>query len=447
MRSIRGELFAWLSIGLIVAVVCAAIGTYLRARDEANALFDHELQEMAASLIGVPFSTSIPTGTVHPGSNALVVQIWDRSGVQIYLSEPRRDLPQHAQLGFSTISTSNGDWRVFSTFAEEEVVQIAQPMSVRRELAASMALRTILPLLAVLPFLALLVWYTIGRALRRLDRLALAVGKRSSLVLEPLSERKVPSEVQPLVHALNGLLHRLGSALDAQRVFIADAAHELRTPLTAVNLQAQVAERAVTEDERRASLAQLRSGLDRVSRLIDQLLTLAREAPGVTDRPATHVKLLELARSVIAHQVALATARGVDLGLGEAAAAVAPETTTILGDASGLYTLLSALVDNAIRYTPAGGRIDVAVARDGDVVALSVCDSGRGIPADERTRVFDRFYRAGNATDVPGSGLGLAIVKSIADRHGATLTLGPGFSGTGGEGLCVALRFPAAEYI
>jgi two-component system OmpR family sensor kinase len=254
-----------------------------------------------------------------------------------------------------------------------------------------------------------------------------------------------PREVQPLVHALNGLLQRLGSALDAQRAFIADAAHELRTPLTAVNLQAQVAERATGEEERRAALAQLRAGLDRVSRLIDALLTLAREEPGVAERPATRVELAGIARDVIADQAALAAAHGVDLGLAETTVSASPESSAIDGDAAGLATLLSALVDNAIRYTPPGGRIDVGVGRDDGEVVLSVCDTGRGIPADERARVFDRFYRAGNASDVPGSGLGLAIVKSIADRHAATLTLGPGLGGPSGEGLGATLRFPAAR--
>jgi two-component system OmpR family sensor kinase len=446
MKSIRRELFVWLSIGLLLAVVAAATGTYLRARDEANTLFDFHLKEMAASLTGSPLSSGItPASAKGTGSDALVVQIWDKHGVRVYLSHSRREPPKHKDLGFSDVTTTNGDWRVFSVVDEDHVVQIAQPMSARRDLAASMALHTIAPLLVVMPFLVLLVWYTIRRALRPLDRVAAAVGRRSSSALEPLSEQSVPNEVQPLVHALNGLLHRLGTALDGQRAFIADAAHELRTPVTAVNLQAQVAERATTDDERRAALRQLRAGLDRASHLIDQLLTLAREEPGVAERPPARIDLRELASEVIGEQAGVAAARGVDLGLVESNAPPIAGAFTVDGDAAGLATLVSALVDNAVRYTPSGGRVDVAVTRDGNSVVLNVCDSGRGIPPDEQARVFDRFYRAGNVSDIPGSGLGLAIVKSVADRHGAQLALAPGYAGPAGAGLSVTLRFPSAS--
>jgi two-component system OmpR family sensor kinase len=248
MRSIRRELLAWLLAGLLVAVAVAAVGTYLRAREEANALFDHQLQEMVASLIDAPFAAA-PEGVLGSGAgeDALVVQIWDRNGVQLYLSQPQRVLPRYAQLGFTNLRTESGEWRVFSALAGGQVVQVAQPMHARRELAASMALRTIVPLLAVLPVLGLLIWFIIARGLEPLERVAAAVGRRSSTALEPLSERGLPSEVRPLVHALNGLLDRLGQALTAQRTFIADAAHELRTPLTAVHLQAQLAERATTD--------------------------------------------------------------------------------------------------------------------------------------------------------------------------------------------------------
>ena len=241
----------WLLGGLALAIIAAAFGTYFRAREEANALFDYQLKEMAASLTDAPFAPApAGVGALGPGSNALLVQIWDRNGVQLYLSQPHRVLPQNAQLGFTTVDTKSGAWRVFSTLAGSQVVQVAQPMSARRELATSMALRTVVPLLVALPVLALLIWLTIARGLAPLDRVAAAVERRSPTLLEPLSESGLPREVQPLVGALNGLLGRLSHALAAQRSFIADAAHELRTPLTAVHLQAQLAERAT--DRRRA---------------------------------------------------------------------------------------------------------------------------------------------------------------------------------------------------
>jgi two-component system OmpR family sensor kinase len=432
-RSIRRELLIWLLAGLLLALAVAAVGTYLRAREEANELFDYQLKEMAASLVGAPFVAAPNLAGGANGNGALVVQIWDRNGVQLYLSQPHRELPQYAQLGFTTIRTDEGAWRVFSTFDGSQVVQVAQPMSARRELAASMALRTILPLLAALPVLALLIWFIIARGLQPLDRVAAAVARRSSTLLEPVSERGLPSEVQPLVHALNGLLDRLGHALDAQRSFIADAAHELRTPLTAVHLQAQLAERASTEDERRRALADLKAGLERATRLSEQLLTLAREEPGVIERAPVSVDLAELAREAIGELAPLAEAKSIDLGLN------ASGTANLMGDPAALRALVSNLVDNALRYTPSGGRVDVSIDIEPEgAIVLSVRDTGPGIAMPERERVFDRFYR-GQTVGAPGSGLGLAIVRSVADRHGAKVELGEGIEGAG---LGVRVRFP-----
>ncbi len=439
MRSIRHQLLVWLLAGLSLAIIGAAIGTYLRARDEANALFDYQLKEMAASLTDAPFAGIPPNASnAAPGPDTLVVQIWDRNGVQLFMSQPRRVLPQHAQLGFTTISTDSGEWRIFSTLSGGQVVQVAQPMSARRELAASLALHTIVPLLAVLPFLGILIWFTIARGLSPLDRLATDVARRSPTALEPLAEANVPREVQPLIHALNGLLERLGNALSAQRSFIADAAHELRTPLTAVHLQAQLAERAGSDTERKAALSELKGGLDRATRLSEQLLALAREEPGVPDRPLARVDLAAIARGVVADTVALATAKGIDLG------ADANGAVFVRGDANALTTLISNLVDNAVRYTPAPGRVDVIARVDGALAVLEVRDTGVGISVNDRSRVFDRFYRgsAAQVADAHGSGLGLAIVKRIAERHGTQVELGTGIDG---RGLGVTVRFPLTE--
>jgi two-component system OmpR family sensor kinase len=444
-HSIRRTLLVWLAAGLVVAVAAAAVATYLRAREEANEIFDYQLRQMAASLTGIPLAGT-PGGLVV-GDDALVVQVWDRNGIQLFVSQPQQPLPQYARLGFNTVTTPAGAWRVFSTLAGDQVVQVAQPMSARRALAASMALRTIVPLLVVAPLLALFIGIGVARGLAPLARLAAAVGKRVPGGLTPVDEAGLPSEVRPLAQALNGLLSRLDRALGAQRAFIADAAHELRTPLTAVDLQAQLAERAESDAERRAALTELRAGLARATHLVEQLLTLAREEPGIAERRSAPVNLGELARSVVADQTAIAVARGVDLGMtGRAAEGPAAAPIVVDGDAAALRALLSNLVDNAVRYTPPDGRVDVSVEKAEDDAVVSVCDSGPGIPASERARVFDRFYRAapGGATGVPGSGLGLSIAKRIAERHDATISLGPGLAGAAGEGLAVTVRIPIA---
>ena len=445
-RSLRAVLLAWLTVSLLLAGVIAAVATYQRARDEANVLFDYQLQQMAASLTGMPIAASAPPGT-PPGADALVVQVWDRNGVQVYLSQPHARLPQHAQLGFKTVATENGAWRVFSMLAGEQVVQVAQPIAVRAALARSMALRTIFPLLAVLPFLLVLSWLAIARGLRPVERLAGALQERSARALSPLPEADLPQEIRPLVHALNGLLARLDEAHSAQRTFIADAAHELRTPLTAVHLQAQLAERAADDHERAQAFAELRAGVERATHLVEQLLTLAREEPGVVQRPFAGVDLGALAQQVVVDRAALAAARGIDVGY---ASSERREPVLVMGDRDALYTLAANLVDNAVRYTPAGGRVDVAVLQQEGRPTLLVRDTGPGIAREEQPRVFDRFYRAPGVSS-PGSGLGLAIVKRIAERHRAAIELGAGLPHDAGDppargpGLGVTVRFPAID--
>lgn len=459
-RSIRSTLVAWLAAGLAVSLVVAAVLTYQRTRDEANALFDLQLRQTAASIIGMPIAGSEPFPGAS-GDEGLVVQIWDRQGMRIYrsrapMSEGER-MPERSTPGFATIDTPAGPYRVFSVLANGQIVQVGQPLRVRSELAARLALSTILPLAIITPIIALLVWIAVRRGLAPLERVANAVKKRSPSQLSPLRASGWPREVEPLVEALNDLLGRLERAIDAQRAFVADAAHELRTPLAALALQAQLAEREATPGARERALADLRGGLARATRVVEQLLALAREEPGVTSRPFVTVDLALLAREVVGSLAPLAAAKSIDLGMANVDGDV-----TIEGDRDALETLLANLVDNAIRYTPPGGRVDVAVERQGndapirytrpggrvDVAVqrqgndalIAVRDSGPGIPADERVRVFERFAR-GAAPDAPGSGLGLAIVKRIVERHGGTVQLAEGLDG---KGLGVVVRFPAA---
>jgi two-component system OmpR family sensor kinase len=250
-----------------------------------------------------------------------------------------------------------------------------------------------------------------------------------------LPERDLPEEIQPLVTALNDLLARLGRTLAAQRNFVADAAHELRTPLTALRLQVQLAERAQEPVERASAFATLRQGLERATHLVEQLLTLARQEPEAADQPFAPVQLGELVHEVVSALEPLAAARSIDLGV------TRNEGGTIRGARESLRTLVMNLVDNAIRYTPAGGRVDVASYREGARAVLAVTDTGPGVPPEERERVFDRFYRR-VGSETSGSGLGLSIVRNIAQRHGAQVMLD---SGPAWRGLSVCVVFPPHE--
>ncbi|MGH8738689.1 MAG: ATP-binding protein [Burkholderiales bacterium] len=431
--SIRRQLLVWLLGSATLAVAAGTVSTYLVARKEANELADYHLQQMALSFRDHALANDLIPHEDEPGQSLeVLVQIWNEEGVRLYMSHPRSGIPDRAQLGFADVASREGRWRVYSVQVKDHVIQVAQPYAVRDRIAATVALRTAWPLAAVLPLLGLLIWFTVGRGLSPLERLARDVRRRSPDALDALPQGGLPEEVRPLVQSLNDLLQRLERALHTQRAFVADAAHELRTPLTALRLQAQVAERATDQAERGEALGSLKQGVERASHVVQQLLTLAREEYPPASEPGP-VRLDELARDVVAQYTPLAQTRGVDLGLAQ----VEPVTTA--GAAAALRTLLSNLVDNAVRYTPAAGRVDVAAFRDGTQAALEVSDSGPGIPPEERTRVFDRFYRrAGESSD--GSGLGLAIVKQIVARHGGTIALAD--AGAGAGGLRVAVRLP-----
>jgi two-component system OmpR family sensor kinase len=435
MTSIRKQLLVGLLAAVLVAGLIAAWGVYQRAYDELSELLDYQLKQMALSLRDQSFAPFPGGRPAFEEGFDFAIQIWSEDGIRMYFSTPQSGLPNRARLGYATVETSEGDWRVFSIQQRGQILQVAQPMAVRQRLAAAAALRTLAPFLVLLPALGLLIWFIVGRGLTPLVAVAGAVKARTPAALHPLPERDLPEEIQPLVTALNDLLARLGRTLAAQRNFVADAAHELRTPLTALRLQVQLAERAQEPVERASAFATLRQGLERATHLVEQLLTLARQEPEAADQPFAPVQLGELVHEVVSALEPLAAARSIDLGV------TRNEGGTIRGARESLRTLVMNLVDNAIRYTPAGGRVDVASYREGARAVLAVTDTGPGVPPEERERVFDRFYRR-VGSETSGSGLGLSIVRNIAQRHGAQVMLD---SGPAGRGLSVCVVFPPHE--
>ncbi|TMQ76413.1 ATP-binding protein [Candidatus Accumulibacter phosphatis] len=418
MRSIRRQLLVTLLATITLTTLLGALATYRTALDEANALFDYQLRQLALSFRDQASQNAhMRDLAINDDAQDFSIQIWRPDGTRIYLSHPGKELPHLAPLGFATVDTGNGKWRVFGLQQGGQTIQVAQPLRVRDGLALAAALRTVEPFLLMLPMLGVLIWVVVGRGLRPLDAVARAMTTRTPVALGPLPTNGVPTEVAPLVRSLNDLLARLKRALDSQRDFIADAAHELRTPLAALSLQLQLARRAADAQSRGEAFGELERGLTRATHCVQQLLTLARQEPGGGDRPLMPVNLGDLVAKVVAEQLPLAEERQIDLGVTPAARAV-----TVRGDAEALQILVSNLVGNAIRHTPSGGKVDVAVGDGADGVFVEVNDSGPGIPVEERERVFDRFYRRAQ-TDEPGSGLGLAIVRTIAERHQASVLL------------------------
>ena len=445
MTSIRRTLLAWLLLGLAAVAALATVATYVETKREIGDLFDLQLKQLAYStriedlLRGRGPTPTPPDGRPAPGVAQIVTQIWNRDGVLVYWSQPNTGLPVPATEGYSTVLDNGREWRLYTHVVGNHALQVAHALDERREIATQTALRTLLPLLALIPFLGVLIWYAVGRGLRPLDAMSRAVAKRRPDAMAPLAENDLPNELRPLAGSLNALLGRLDEALAAQRRFTADAAHELRTPLAAVRLQVELAERAPDDPARLAALTELKSGVDRAVRLVEQLLTIARFEPEALGAVETRVDLTPIVADALVARAALADDKGIDMG------SVRSAPVTVRGDPASLAMLLANLLDNALRYTPAGGRVDVAVDDEYGAAVLGVMDTGPGIPPVERESVFERFHRgtsASGAADGGGSGLGLSIVKRIAIAHSATVTLD---DGPGGRGLTVRVRFPPAD--
>ena len=442
MTSIRRRLLVWLLSSVVAGGLAASAVVFIQARQELNLLFDYQLRQIALTLRDRAYWPRQLDQVQGEEAIEFLIQVWSADGTLLYASHPDYAIPGGAQLGFGDVRTAHGRWRVFATQQRGLTMQVAQPMALRDRVAFTASVRTLMPFLAALPLMGFLIWVLVGRELKSLESTTQAIARRSPESLEPIETREVPEEIQPMVSALNGLLARLGGALERQREFIADAAHELRTPLTALRLQLQLAERARDDEARAQAHARLREGIARAVHLVEQLLVLARQDPDAPVESAGPVDLGTLAQGVVeAHQPA-AAARGLDL------AVEAAEGVKVTGDRAALRTLTDNLVDNAIRYTPSG-RVTVRVAREGrgpgehregrgpgehregrgpgehregDKAVLEVEDTGPGIAEAERERVFDRFYR-GEAAAEGGTGLGLAIVKRIAERHGGQVEL------------------------
>ncbi|MFN7086230.1 MAG: sensor histidine kinase [Burkholderiales bacterium] len=314
-------------------------------------------------------------------------------------------------------------------------VQVAENRASRVEFARLILLRMMLPQSLLILLAAALMWYAVGRGLAPLSALRKEIESRSHRDLSALPEEQAPQEVRPLIHAMNGLLQRLSKTLAAQQRFVADAAHQLRTPVAGIKTQTELALRQLPSGTARAALHQLHTATEQTARLINQLLSLARAEPG-TERVYAHeaTDLVRLAREATTDWVPRSLERDIDLGFDSTA-----ESATIEGDAFLLREMLNNLLDNAVRYTPAGGRVTVQVVTDAGRIVLSVEDNGPGIPEAERERVFERFYRV-LGTGVDGCGLGLAIVREIAQRHSAEASLECGASG---NGTVVRIVFPA----
>ena len=419
-HSLRARLLGLLMVVITLAALLQAGTAYLTALSQADLIFDRHMQKMALSLRSASsLTSSTPNVDVNldRASEDFFVQMWTAGGVPVFQSAAHQTLRRPAQPGFSDVQSQDRMYRVFSVATPTQIIQVAQDMAARRDMARTLAVRTIGPTVLMAPILMLVVWWVVSRSLAPVARVRSQMAQRRADELSPLSEVGLPDEIRPLIQELNLLLERVRQAFDTQKVFVADAAHEMRSPLAALKIQLQGLQRAGDDAARELGIRRLAAGIDRAAHLVDQLLVLARqEARVATGVDFAAVDLAQVAILSVEDTLFAAQNRRIDLGVHRA------ETAVVSGHAEALRILARNLLDNAVKYTPEGGTVDLNVQATADGIVLSVEDSGPGIAEADRGRVLDRFYRASGAS-ATGSGLGLAIVNAIANLHQATVRL------------------------
>jgi two-component system, OmpR family, sensor kinase len=442
MSSLRKQLLMWLLPMYLVAALVATACTYFMYGVMVSHFMDTQLQVFADSHAASsgPAPALRPLSEMDVRKGAFIVQIWDRDGRLLTSSSPSLKLPRLADEGFHDVGAGDDRWRVYSLHSPDRTVQSVQNLEFREMIIRDQALQTGLPLAALIPISALILWFGIRPALRRLELVSRAAAAQDAMTIGELPIEHAPTEIRPLVASVNTLLARLRSEFASKRRFVQDAAHELRTPITAMSLQLENLKARVTDPTTAQQVAQLEGGLARTRRLVEQLLRLAKQdspsAASARSAPAT-LRLSELLKTAIAHFMPLADRRRIDLGF---AASIDAELT---GNGDELRSLVDNLIDNALRYTPEGGIVDVALHYDVGVVTVEIVDSGPGIAPELLPRVFDRFYRI-EGTETEGSGLGLAIARTAAEHNQINLDLRNRIDCSG---LIARLRFRTAAIV
>lgn len=416
IQTLKQSLQVRISIALILMFlplsITAGAFSYYQTYHEAEELQDDLLRQTAA------YINPKTTDYTQIGSENHIL-------IQTFGQEDTVPLSDTLGEGFHTIKGSVDDddddddddeYRAYIRQTPQGKIAVLQETEYRDDLAATAAYQSVLPLLIALPLMILLTVWITYRAMRPVKTLSASLGKRRSDDLSPLDGEGVPSEIQGFVTAINQLLQRTGENIRRQQRFIADAAHELRSPLTALSLQAERLTKLPQSDEAREQTGLILQSIQRNRHLLEQLLTHARAQGSETQRNLTDISLQAQFRRVLQELMPLALNKQQDIGV------AVENDLRIRADDTEIYTLIKTFTDNAIRYTPAGGRIDIGFSETPTTLTIWVEDDGPGIPAAERSRVTDAFYRI-LGTEQQGTGLGLSIADAIAKRYGGKLIL------------------------
>lgn len=431
MTSLRRSVLIWASVLIAVIATASVIATWHVAITEVNKLLDNELQQIAINA-GQGLSEAAYDALKRTEiENRVAVQLWGESGELIHKSPGTETLPRSSVTGFSDIVVAGNAWRVYTGSDGHRFAQVAQRKSARMEIADHAAAAAAVPLLAALPIAWIAAIFGLNSLIQRVAGFASVLALRGVESKEPVVADEMPREFLPVVGAINGLIERHQQAIEQQKQFVSEAAHELRTPLAALQIQVD----NLRNQPNAESVRELGDGIRRATAMIAQLLRLARlDAPDLPGEGA-NIDLKELMLSIVSDFVPMATRDGVDL------AVAAKESILIKASDAEVRLLLANLIENAIRYTPRGGTVEVSIERECASARVEIRDSGIGIPQDALPRIFDRFYRAA-PPDIEGTGLGLAIASKIAERNRFDLSVANRTDGKGVLAL-VSIRLSA----
>jgi len=458
-RSLFGEILDWMLAPLLFVWPISIALTHYFANNVAAFPYDQALREQVSAISRqLKFVGGKPVINL-PGSARAVIRADEIDTVYFHVlthngrmlagdkefPPPSRMTPAGIEPGeiyFRDDELNGQELRIAYTYLNDVgmppeqwvLVEVGETLEKRAQLANKIIASVIIPQFIIIPLAVLLVWFGLTKGLQPLTRLRETIEARQPADLSLISTKRVPEELEPLIGAFNAMLERMKRNVDAQQRFIADAAHQMRTPLAGLKTQAQLALRESNPRQLQNSLSQIAAGVDRASRLVNQLLTLARtEAGDQLHQKQEPLDLDQLLRETVEDWVMRAVEDGKDLGFETSGPAI------IRGNPFLLREMVNNLIDNALRYTPPGGQVTCRVVGHGDFAILEIEDNGIGISEEQSELVFERFYRVDDAT-TEGSGLGLAIVREIAEQHRASASLTPN---PRGKGSVARVIFPA----
>ena len=445
--SVRRTLIAMLLLLTISVWGVSSLILYVEAGQESQELFDQSLQETAHLLLTLADHEVQEQRTLGPhvpvqgaqgvSERYLLFQMWDQNGRLLYKNSGAPDRPfsgpDHA--GFGSVTLEGNKWRIYTVWnrSHQLQIQVAEPGTHRKEISGRFAWKLLAFVMLVIPVMTMGIWWSVNRVLRPLLVSADEVGQRTPNDLHDVRIAGAPTELRPLLVAINHLFERVRNALEREQRFTADAAHELRTPLAAIKTNLQVLQRARSEQERDEFITGLGVSVDRATRLVEQLMTLARLDP----QHGRHAQLTAQDISMLLAQQLPELAN--QAGKLQLQFTTQCQSAVCLVHADSFLIMFRNLADNALRYTPAPGTVTVSCGVELEQAWLRIANTGAGIPAPMRERIFERFFRL-SAAGQSGSGLGLSIVRSIVQAHGATIDLEDGMDGAG---LLITIRFPA----